>query len=663
MQGPSSLHLFTTPPLQTVACRSLSAEEIKGLAAQRPPVEPEPRSTATAQDSKDEHLLDAISLARKCLRFLPTGAVRDAVEPTVVQAVLGLVVGDDASASAWGLQVRVAATRLAAALLPFVDDRALGQLHLPGAPATPKASSSLAGKATAGDAAAGKRAALVATILEAVGAFLVAPHVVGAAGASAADSVVLESAESRAGLAHQRLALLRSLAQAQAWSRAWADAVLEVVGQVLKSLPALLTHLGAGSATDDEAEAEAEEGGIEGAATKPLALAAAVLALLGGDAEGLAVGADVLVEAADRKGCAEEGVLLALTHAAGGKDEAPRGLGGAVVVALRSDPTRPQVYPRERVTPQPCRDQGTFLRLVAEATGPDALLNAFRCLVGHELRGGPPRQYAPKVVEELQTHEVESPHPHERGADLQLPLRFPGAKSIEVVFDEQSRTAWGKAHVQFLKEKDSLEWFGKEKYQGRDREQCWAGAHGAPPLVIPAASCVVRFVSDATEEPDWGFKLTARAHTVREVPPPELPPSYRYAARAQLCMQGTKALAALLQVAPPLGHPAAAAGLLQALVGSALAGGDAVGAGGSQARGRYRRRATPLELESAHPYSNNIERYEEVAFPGAKRLVVRFDARSSTEKSCDFVRFYKDESRTAYWYVRMCGGSTCLCAC
>lgn len=663
MQGPRLLQSSSIIPshiTQTIARRSLSAEEIKGLAAQRPPVEPEASSTATAEESKDGHLLDAISLTRKCLRSLPMDTVRGAVDPAVVQSVLGLVVGD-ASASAWGLPVRVAATRLAAALLPFVDDKTLSQVQLPGAPAPPKTSnsSSLAGLGPVDGHFKGKRAALVALVLEAAGAFLVAPHVLGAAGASAADSTVLESvesAESRAGLAHQRLALLRSLALA--WSKGWADAVVEVVAQVLVDLPELLAQLGTGATTEDAA---AEDGSIEGALARPLAMAAAVLALLGGDAEGLAVGADVLVKAAERKGCAEEGVVLALAHAEGDKDQAPRGLGGAVVVALRSDPTRPQVLPRERVTPQPCRDQAAFLRLfIGEQAGLDTMLASFRCLVGHELRGGSPHLYAPKLVEEVQTHVVESPHPHERGADLQVPLRFPGAKSIDVVFDEQSRTAWGKAHVQFLKEEDSLEWFGKEKYQGRDREQCWAGAHGAPKLVIPAASCVVRFVSDGHEEPDWGFKLTARAHTVREVAPPELPPSGRYAARAQLCMQGTKALTAVLQTAPPLGQPAAAAGLLRALVGSALAGND--GASGSsssssQARGRYRRRATPLELESGHPYSNNEERFEEVAFPGAKRLVVRFDPRSSTEKGCDFVRFYKDESRSAYWGVAQYTGS------
>jgi hypothetical protein len=650
---------------QTIVRRSLSPEEIKKLAAQcPPPTETRPPMTAVnsqAGSSSDARLLDVMSITRKCLQLLPPATVRGAITPAVVQAVLGLALGDAASSSsssAWGFQTRVAATRLSAALLPFVDDAVLTKLDLgsasPPQPEKPNAkatssSSSLAGKGMVGGAASGARAALVTSVLHAIGAFLMAPYLVGpssAALAPAAPVAAMESAESRTALAYQRLALLRSLAEAEVWS----GAVVEVVAKVLKGLPALMESLE--EAGDDDLLRKS------GSTAAPLALAVAALSLLGGCVEGLAVGADVLVEVAERKGSFEEGTVLALIHAGPlpprsptnrsssrekDKDKPPRGLGEAVVVVLKSDPTRPQVCPREHVTPQPAGARAAFVRCLAEKLGAEALLDAFRCLVGQELRCPLPR-YAPKVVREMEIRCVESSHPHERGVDTQTVLRFPGAKSIEVAFDEQSRTAWGKGYVQFLKGEGSLEWYGKERYQGRDREQCWAGAHGAPPLVIPASSCVVRFVADAHEAPDWGFKLLARAHTVREVPPPEQAPPLSYAARVQLSMQGTKALAALLQAAPALGRPAASGGLLRALVGSAIEG-EARG----RARGRYRRRSPPLELESGHPYGNNVEQYETIFVPGARRLVVKFDPMSSTEKGCDFVRFYKDESRTAYW--------------
>jgi len=625
----------------TVVRRSLAPEEIKALAAQRPPAET-PAAAAATQDSSDARLLDAISLSGKCLRLLPPATVRSAITPAVVQTVLGLALGGGFSSASWGLQARVAATRLGTALLPFVDDVALANIQLAGVVSSstpqPQTSSSLAGKGPTSDAAAGDRRALVTSILMAVGAFLMAPYL----GEPATRGPAMEAAESRAALAHQRLALLRSLARVEAWS----GSILAVMAQVLKGFPALLARFESSSGADGMQEEE----------EVALPLAAAVLALLGGYVEGLTVGADVLVEVHDRKGSFEEGTVLGLTHAAAfaptttpssspmkTKETPPRGLGEAVVVVLRSDPARPQVFPREHVTPQPCGEQAAFLRCLATKLGADVLLGAFRCVLLQDLRSTLPR-YAPRVVEEVEIRVVESAHPHERGVDTQTVLRFPGAKSIEVTFDDQSRTAWGKTYVQFLKGEGSLEWYGKECYQGRDREQCWAGAHGAPPLIIFASSCVVRFVADANEEPDWGFKLLARAHTVREVPPPEQPPPRRYAARVQLCMQGTKALAALLQAAPALGRPAASGGLLRALVGSALSQ-----EARDQVRGRYRRRSMPLELESRHPYTNNVEQYEAIAFPGARRLIVKFDPKSSSEKGCDFVRFYRDESRTAYW--------------
>ncbi|CAM9310758.1 unnamed protein product [Chrysoparadoxa australica] len=50
-----------------------------------------------------------------------------------------------------------------------------------------------------------------------------------------------------------------------------------------------------------------------------------------------------------------------------------------------------------------------------------------------------------------------------------------------------------------------------------------------------------------------------------------------------------------------------------------------------------------------HPYENDTDQYWKVCIPGAKRILVTFDPRSSTEYSCDYVRLYKGPEHTDYW--------------
>lgn len=57
-------------------------------------------------------------------------------------------------------------------------------------------------------------------------------------------------------------------------------------------------------------------------------------------------------------------------------------------------------------------------------------------------------------------------------------------------------------------------------------------------------------------------------------------------------------------------------------------------------------RVSVKEVESAHPYPNSADDFWEVHIPGATSITVRFDPESKTEPDYDFVRFYKDGTRT-----------------
>jgi hypothetical protein len=54
-------------------------------------------------------------------------------------------------------------------------------------------------------------------------------------------------------------------------------------------------------------------------------------------------------------------------------------------------------------------------------------------------------------------------------------------------------------------------------------------------------------------------------------------------------------------------------------------------------------------FESAHPYADNMNTYEEISFPGASAVEIIVDPASSTEGGCDYLRFYCDNSRQVFF--------------
>ena len=56
-----------------------------------------------------------------------------------------------------------------------------------------------------------------------------------------------------------------------------------------------------------------------------------------------------------------------------------------------------------------------------------------------------------------------------------------------------------------------------------------------------------------------------------------------------------------------------------------------------------------MEIESPHPYGDNMNEYWPVSVPGASQLVVTFDERTRTERGCDYVTFFKNDHHNEYW--------------
>jgi hypothetical protein len=55
----------------------------------------------------------------------------------------------------------------------------------------------------------------------------------------------------------------------------------------------------------------------------------------------------------------------------------------------------------------------------------------------------------------------------------------------------------------------------------------------------------------------------------------------------------------------------------------------------------------PLDkvLESAHPYADSQDTTTVYSFPGAIKLIIKFDVQSRSENGCDYVRFLEPDTQ------------------
>lgn len=102
----------------------------------------------------------------------------------------------------------------------------------------------------------------------------------------------------------------------------------------------------------------------------------------------------------------------------------------------------------------------------------------------------------------------ESAHEYDNNLHSTTELRIPGAIRMVITFDPKTRTENNYDYVTFYKDQAQTEYYGNEKYSGRDSDQNWPGLDNNPPLIIDSDHCFVLFHTDNSNT-DWGFKLTA----------------------------------------------------------------------------------------------------------------------------------------------------------
>ena len=100
---------------------------------------------------------------------------------------------------------------------------------------------------------------------------------------------------------------------------------------------------------------------------------------------------------------------------------------------------------------------------------------------------------------------MESKHDYDHNANDYFPIKIPGAKSLRIEFDPETRSERNYDYMRFYKDETHTEYFGEDKYTGGRGN--WPGTGSNDALIIPADSCVIFWRTDSSGN-DWGWKLT-----------------------------------------------------------------------------------------------------------------------------------------------------------
>lgn len=103
------------------------------------------------------------------------------------------------------------------------------------------------------------------------------------------------------------------------------------------------------------------------------------------------------------------------------------------------------------------------------------------------------------IIPGIQSKTFESEHPYAHNMNIEFSVSFPGARSIDIVFDPKCRTETSCDYLRFWQGSQQV---GNDKYHG--------GSSGWPSLKLQGDSFRVTFLSDGSQN-DWGYKFTATA--------------------------------------------------------------------------------------------------------------------------------------------------------
>lgn len=138
------------------------------------------------------------------------------------------------------------------------------------------------------------------------------------------------------------------------------------------------------------------------------------------------------------------------------------------------------------------------------------LVNLAKRILDTSSKGGSGNEYRVPPIKRGKVQTLESTHPYEHNLDKDWPIKFPGAKRIEIIFSEESatETTYDYVTIYDLAKENKLYPHKIHGFKNESRRH-FPGVGNVPAVVLEGVdSCLINFVTDSGTN-DWGWKLFA----------------------------------------------------------------------------------------------------------------------------------------------------------
>lgn len=376
-------------------------------------------------------------------------------------------------------------------------------------------------------------------------------------------------------------------------------------------------------------------------------------AFIGGNFAVLGIGSEILYVNPDSE-VSEEGILLGPAESLKNDkcsfsndlnkkepDKSNLNFGDFVSIILLSNPDEIKIVPKSSlvINKSNAKLSEGFKNFISEYLDNDLLLKVFDIMA--LLNNIDRRPKAQIITREIWKEYIfESLHEPNSILEVKESLDFPGSSEIRIIFDPQTKFCHGDTSIMFEWIETSKE--EKNKSKGikpfsKNFKSTSSFYDCQSDFIIPVSRANFTVNVKSSYETEWGYKFTARALCKELILPPMNSPLPHFDLLVDLKMLSMKSLNFLLsecdwiaeQMIPmisPLLH-AAIVPKPETLVYKA---------------GKKQEKTTIYESE--HPYSDNTDSYTTVRTNGAISYSITFDNNSKTERNCDYICFYPDES-------------------
>jgi len=361
-------------------------------------------------------------------------------------------------------------------------------------------------------------------------------------------------AETEYGSAMERLSLLRAFAVSE--NPDWESVLARVFSECIESTPSLLSEV---------AEHATSETLAVDCADRRLKKVYGLIAFLGGAFTGMHPGAKAIYKVKNSE-LLEECTILgpASIPKFDEKQDAEmkeiwKGsevFGDAISIVLLSQPGKVLIVPRSSIAVHSVSSKlhaklSVFLSDKMEVSKIADFFGAIVAIDATDMRPQPLPMLQEVDVEEV----IESSHPYDNLLDIYKDFKIEGSKQLTISFDPRSASEAHYDYVCFFKTQARSDYWGAERYTGRQGSQNWPGCEGRPELIIPADNFVFHFHSDGSNN-DWGYLIKIKGRTNKLAPAHPLPALPNLSLLRHIKMLGMKAFSSTLHKSSWLVAPA-----------------------------------------------------------------------------------------------------------